>query len=40
MFEMTELASYDFIYTVGSVRVSGLRSVTNKDGNYMSRVGE
>ena len=40
MFEMNELASFDFIYTVGSVRVSGLRQVSNKEGNYMTRVGE
>ena len=26
-FEMSELGSYDFIYTVGSVRVTGLRQI-------------
>ena len=41
-FEMTELASqsYDFIYTVGSVRIQGLRSCSNKEGNYLTHVGE
>lgn len=39
-YEMTELTSYDFIYTVGSVRVQGLRSCSNKEGNYLTHVGE
>lgn len=40
MFEINELASYDFIYTVGSVRVSGYRQISNKDGNYIWHTGE
>ena len=39
-FEMTELNSYDFIYTVGSVRVSSLRQVSTKDGFYHAHLGE
>ena len=40
-FEMTELTSYDFIYTVGSVRVQSMRQVANgKDGFYKAEVGE
>ena len=37
---MTELNSYDFIYTVGSVRVSSLRQVSTKDGFYHAHLGE
>ena len=39
-FEKTEITSFDFIYTVGSVRVASIRQIPNKDGFYMARVGE
>ena len=39
-FEMTELSSFDFIYTVGSVRISSMRQVANKDGFYNAQIGE
>ena len=39
-FEMTELTSFDFIYTVGSIRVSSMRQKYDKDGFYLARVGE
>ena len=39
-FEKSEVASYDFIYTVGSVRVSSTRQVSRQDGFYIARVGE
>ena len=39
-FEMTELTSYDVIYAVGSVRVSSLRQIANREGFYNAHVGE
>lgn len=39
-FEKSEVASFDFIYTVGSVRVSSIRQVSRQDGFYIARVGE
>ena len=39
-FEMTELTTYDFIYAVGSVRVSSLRQIANREGFYSAHVGE
>ena len=39
-FEMTELTTYNFIYTVGSVRVEGMRQIANRDGFYKAQIGE
>lgn len=39
-FEMTELSTYNCIYAVGSVRVSSMRQLTNRDGFYNARIGE
>lgn len=39
-FEMSELTAYDFIYTVGSVRVDRLSQVQAREGFYQARVGE
>lgn len=39
-FEMTELNAYDFIYSIGSVRIHSTRQVTNRDGFYKAQVGE
>jgi len=39
-FEMSELTTYDFIYTVGSVRVEGMRQISNREGFYNAHIGE
>lgn len=39
-FEMTELTGQEFIYTVGSVRVQGMRQIVNREGFYNAHVGE
>lgn len=39
-FEMSELASYDFIYTVGSVRVESWSQVQTRNGFYKAHIGE
>ena len=39
-FEMTELPTYDFIYTVGSVRVASMRQIASRDGFYNASIGE
>ena len=39
-FEMTELTTYNFIYTVGSVRIQGMRQITTRDGFYQAHIGE
>ena len=39
-FELAELGQYDFIYTVGSVRIQSVRQVSTKDGFYNAKVGE
>ena len=37
---MTELTAYDFIYTVGSVRVQGMRQIVDRQGFYSAHIGE
>ena len=37
---MSELNHFDFIYTVGSVRIQNMRQITNKDGFYNASLGE
>ena len=37
---MSELTTYDFIYTVGSVRVEGMRQISNREGFYNAHIGE
>jgi len=37
---MTELTTYEFIYTIGSHRVHTMRSVAGRDGFYSAHVGE
>lgn len=39
-FEKSEVQTYGFIYTVGSVRVSSIRQVSKHDGFYMAQIGE
>ena len=39
-FEKSELSTYDFIYTVGSVRIQSMRYISNKRGDYRVQVGE
>ena len=39
-FEMTELTTYQFIYTVGSVRIESMRQISNRDGFYIAHLGE
>ena len=39
-FEMTELLSFETIYTIGSYRVNKISDVQSKDGLYIAHVGE
>ena len=39
-FEKSELSTYDFIYTVGSIRVPSLKSVLTRKGDYNIQIGE
>ena len=39
-FEKSELSTYDYIYTVGSVRVVNLKSIINRRGDYKIQIGE
>jgi len=39
-FEKSEMQTYGFIYTVGSIRVQNIRQVSKHDGFYIAKVGE
>ena len=39
-FEKSEVGTYDYIYTVGSVRRSTLKEVSDREGYYLPQVGE
>jgi len=38
--EMTELSTYEKIYTIGSFRVQSMRQVAGRDGFYSAHIGE
>lgn len=39
-FEKSELSTYEQIYTIGSFRVNGLKSIADREGFYKAKIGE
>ena len=39
-FEKSELSTYESIYTIGSFRVNGLKSIADREGFYKVKIGE